>query len=61
MRVGVLRHGIENSDLAKLRLGCLSEHSSGCQKGNTKPEQSFLLFSLPLYGGGPGCTRREGY
>lgn len=30
MRVVVMRHGIENFDLAKLHLGCLLGHSHGC-------------------------------
>lgn len=42
MRVGVMRHGIENFDSAKLHLGCLLRHSSGCQKGNSEPKQSSL-------------------
>lgn len=38
MRVGVMRHGIENFDSAKLHLVCLLRHSSGCQKGNSEPK-----------------------
>lgn len=51
MRVGVMRHGIENFDSAKLHLVCLLRHSSGCQKGNSEPKQSSLgCFLYPPMG-----------
>lgn len=60
MRVGIARHGIENSASAKLQLGCLLRRSNGCQKGNTEPKQSHLCCLLCPSGARPSSTCGKG-
>lgn len=48
VKVGVVRHRTENFDSAKLHLGCLVRHASGCQKDNSEPKQGPLdCFPYP--------------
>lgn len=48
VKAGIVRHRTENFDSAKLHLGCLVRHASGCQKDNSEPKQGPLgCFPYP--------------
>ena len=48
VKVGVVRHRTENFDSAKLHLGCLVRHASGCQKDNSEPKQACFCSNLSV-------------